>query len=75
MSHGQIHPADSLAFDRELGGLGLSAQYRAHPQKQGMYEAQLDAGLRYALGASVPASRRDAHQLTSAPITITLAIT
>jgi Putative esterase len=73
--HGLIHPADTLAFDREVAGLGLVQRYWSYPSKQGMYEAQLAAGLRYALGASVPASRREAHQFTSAPITITFAIT
>ncbi len=73
--HGHIHSSDTLAFDRQVAGLGLTQRYWSYPTKTGMYEAQLEAGLRYALGASVPTSRRAAHQFTSAPITITFAIT
>lgn len=73
--HGKIHAAATLAFDREVAGLGLTQRYVSYPRKRGMYEAQLAAGLVYAWGASVPTSRREAHQFTSAPITITFAIT
>ncbi len=73
--HGHIKASETLAFDREVAGLGLTQHYWSFPGKKGMYESQLEAGLVYALGASVPTSRRAAHQFTSAPITITFAIT
>lgn len=44
-----ISPAATLAFARELRGLGLTAQYRAYPSKQGEWRNQLDAGLTWAL--------------------------
>ncbi len=34
--HGQIHPADTLAFDREVRDLGLVQHYWSYPHKRGM---------------------------------------
>lgn len=48
--HGHwIHPADTLAFARELRPLGITVTYLRYSRTAGEWRAQLAAGLRWAL--------------------------
>jgi enterochelin esterase-like enzyme len=45
----RILPSSTIAFAREVRGLGLAAAYRSFPSKKGEWRDQLDAGLDWAM--------------------------
>lgn len=63
-------PAQTFAFARELRGLGLRVATYWHPEAQGQWQAQLDAGLTWALATGRGArasSRSGAISATPSP--------
>ncbi len=46
-----FRPSETLAFTRELRGLGLPVEFRSYAVRKGEYAAQLAAGLAFALQA------------------------